>query len=238
MIDLSGSGNLEMTKQLSFDLTARPALGREDFYVSPSNAVAMAAIGDWRSWPNRKLVLKGPTGSGKTHLAHVWAEMSGARIISAVDLSEVSVGELAQAPLCIEDAEQAAGNEDAEAHMFHLHNLVLSEGHALLVTGADEPARWNLDLPDLRSRMEGTQLVALNPPDDELLGAVLGKLFADRQLSPNPDVVPYLVRHAPRSFAAAQAIVARLDDMALGSGKPMSRDLARRALAELDDPDQ
>ena len=68
-----------MTRQLKFDLTARPALGREDFYVSPANAVALSMIDAWRDWPNRKLVLKGAHGSGKTHLAHVWAEMSGAR---------------------------------------------------------------------------------------------------------------------------------------------------------------
>lgn len=230
-------GALRMTEQLKFDLTVRPALRREDFYVTPSNGVAVALIDGWREWPGGKLVLKGPKGSGKTHLAHVWAEASGARIVNAAELPDISVAELAQTPLCIEDAEAAAGNEDAEAHMFHLHNLVLSEGHALLVTAVQEPARWNLQLPDLKSRMEGTQLVALNPPDDELLSAVLGKLFADRQLSPNPDVVPYLVRHAPRSFAAAQAIVARLDDMALGTGKPMSRDMARRALAGLNDLD-
>ncbi|TNF20537.1 MAG: chromosomal replication initiator DnaA [Rhodobacteraceae bacterium] len=226
-----------MTEQLKFDLTTRPALRREDFYVSPSNAVAVSMIDGWRGWAGGKLVLKGPKGSGKTHLAHVWAEQSGARIVPAADLPGVSVAELAQAPLCIEDAEDAAGNADAEAHMFHLHNLVLSEGHALLVTATQEPALWKLDLPDLKSRMEGTQVIAMTPPDDELLGAVLGKLFADRQLSPNPDVVPYLVRHAPRSFAAAQAIVARLDDMALGTGKPMSREMARRALAGLSDLD-
>ncbi|WP_417526033.1 chromosomal replication initiator DnaA [Marinovum sp.] len=227
-----------MTRQLKFDLTTRPALGREDFYVSPANAVALAMLDSWRDWPNRKLVLKGARGSGKTHLAHVWAEMAGARIIRAVDLPEANVGELAQAPLCIEDAEGAAGNPDAEAHMFHLHNLVLAEGHALLLTTTLEPAHWALDLPDLKSRVQGTQVVSLNPPDDELLGAVLGKLFSDRQISPNPDVIPYLVRHAPRSFDAARRIVGTLDDMALGLGKPMSREMARRAVLSLRDFDE
>ncbi|MGY3438784.1 MULTISPECIES: chromosomal replication initiator DnaA [unclassified Marinovum] len=226
-----------MTKQLKFDLTEQPALGRDDFYISPSNALALSMIDGWRDWPGRKLVLKGPVGSGKTHLAHVWAEQSGARIVRAVDLPDAKVGELAQGSLCIEDAEEAAGNADAEAHMFHLHNLVLAEGHTLLITATDEPVRWGLELPDLKSRMQGTQVVAVNPPDDELLGAVLGKLFADRQLSPSPDVIPYLVRHAPRSFLAAQKIVAELDDVALNSGKPMSREMARRAVQALADLD-
>lgn len=227
-----------MTRQLKFDLTSRPALGREDFYVSPANAVALAMIDAWRDWPNRKLVLKGARGSGKTHLAHVWAEMAGARIVRAADLADVSVAELAQAPLCIEDAEEAAGDADAEAHMFHLHNLVLAEGHALLLTTTYEPAHWQLDLPDLKSRVQGTQVVSLDPPDDELLGAVLGKLFSDRQISPNPDVIPYLVRHAPRSFEAARRIVSALDDMALGTGKPMSREMARRAVQRLRDVEE
>lgn len=226
-----------MEEQLRFDLSARPALGREDFFVSPSNAMAMAMIDDWQNWPGRKLVLKGPTGSGKTHLAHVWAEMSGARIITAHDLPEASVGELAQAPLCVEDAHLAAGNADAEAHLFHLHNLVIAEGHALLLTATDEPSRWALDLPDLASRMQGTQVVALSAPDDDLLGALLNKLFADRQLNPNPDVIPYLVRHAPRSFDAAQQIVTFMDDMSMAARKPLSRDMARRAVATLQDMD-
>lgn len=226
-----------MEKQLRFDLSARPALGREDFFVSPSNAMAMAMIDDWQNWPGRKLVLKGPKGSGKTHLAHVWAEMSGARIIAAQDLPHASVGELAQAPLCVEDAQLAAGNEDAEAHLFHLHNLVIAEGHALLLTATGEPGRWGLDLPDLASRMQGTQVVTLSAPDDDLLGALLSKLFADRQLNPNPDVIPYLVRHAPRSFDTAQQIVTIMDDMSMAARKPLSRDMARRAVATLQDMD-
>lgn len=226
-----------MAEQLRFDLSARPALGREDFFVSPSNAMAMAMIDDWRNWPSSKLVIKGPTGSGKTHLAHVWAEMSGARIIAAQDLPEASVGDLAQGPLCVEDAHEAAGNEDAEAHLFHLHNLVIAEGHALLLTAVDEPARWGLHLPDLASRMQGTQVATLAAPDDDLLGALMSKLFADRQLSPNLDVIPYLVRHAPRSFIAAQQIVRLMDDMSMAARKPLSRDMARRAVAMLDDTD-
>lgn len=222
-----------MVEQLRFDLSVRPALGREDFFVSPANAMALALLDGWENWPGGKFLLIGPHGSGKTHLAHVWANETGAQIVDGTDLPEVNVGELAQGPLCIEDIQSIAGNEDAEAHLFHLHNLVLAEGHPLLLTATAEPALWNLELPDLKSRMQGTQAATLNPPDDDLLGAVLTKLFADRQLSPNLDVIPYLVRHAPRSFAAARRIVSDMDDTALAQRKPLSRDLARRILSTL-----
>lgn len=222
-----------MEQQLRFDLSVRPALGREDFFVSPANALALALLDGWREWPGGKFILIGAEGSGKTHLAHVWATETGARIVNATDLPEAKVGELAQGAICVEDAQSIAGNADAEAHLFHLHNLVLAEGHPLLVTATTEAAHWGLDLPDLASRMQGTQAARLDPPDDDLLGAVLTKLFADRQLYPNPDVIPYLVRHGPRSFADARAVVEWMDDHVLGTRKPLSRDLARRALEDL-----
>ncbi|MBC7131897.1 MAG: chromosomal replication initiator DnaA [Roseovarius sp.] len=217
-------------RQLSFDLPARPALGRDDFFVSPANAEAVALIEAWRDWPARKLLLAGPPGAGKTHLAHVWAGLSGARIVAAGTLAQADIPALAAGPVAIEDAQRIAGDRAAEEALFHLHNLVLAEGHALLVTARAAPVRWGLGLPDLASRMEGTLLARLAPPDDALLAALLAKLFADRQLSPSPDTVPYLVRRIERSFEAAHEVVAALDARALAEGRAITRALAAEML--------
>lgn len=215
-----------MPRQLSFDLPARTALGREDFFVSPANANAVAMVENWAGWPGRKLALIGPSGAGKTHLAHVWAKTANARIVSATSLTRLDIAELASGNIAVEDAPMIAGNPQAEVALFHLHNLALAEGHSILLSAHLPPVRWGLVLPDLKSRMDGTASVLIESPDDALLGAVLMKLFADRQLSPTPDTIPYLMRRMDRSFDTARRVVALLDEAALAQGREVNRKLA------------
>jgi chromosomal replication initiation ATPase DnaA len=212
-----------MATQLNFDLPARTALGREDFFVAPSNALAVALLDAWATWPNGKLVLTGPEGSGKTHLVHVWADRMGAQIIRAADLTEDMVPALASAPVAVEDIPQITQDPQAQTALFHLHNLALAEGNPILLTGRSDPNHWALTLPDLQSRLAGTQTATLNAPDDALLAAVLAKLFSDRQIVPKPDVIPFLVKRMERSFEAANRIVAHLDHAALTEKKDLSR---------------
>lgn len=219
-----------MPQQLPFDLPAHTALGRDHFLVAPSNALAMSLVEAWPNWPGGKLVITGPSGSGKTHLAHVWAARSGAQILTAQELGEDSVPTLAQAPVAVEDVHLIANDTAAQAALFHLHNLTLAEGHSLLFTGVSEPKHWGLSLPDLASRLQGTQSAALAEPDDQLLMAVLAKLFDDRQLAPSPDTLAYLIKHIERSFEAARAVVAQLDQASLAQKKPITRAFAAQVL--------
>lgn len=219
-----------MARQMSFHLPGRTALGREDFFVSPANAAAVAMIEGWQGWPARKLMLAGPQGAGKTHLAHVWAGLSGAAIVPAEALARADIPALAAAHVAVEDCDRIAGEPAAEAALFHLHNLALAEGRALLFTGRTGPAHWPLALPDLASRLQATPSVHIAPPDDALLAAVMMKLFADRQLAPSAATIPFLLRRIDRSFAAARDIVDRLDAAALERRQPITQALARRVL--------
>lgn len=223
-----------MAQQLPLDLPTRTALGRGDFFVSPSNAVALASLEGWQNWPNRKLILAGPNGAGKTHLAHVWAAMSGARIIQATDLPKADITDLALGNLVVEDARKIAGHRDMEEALFHTHNLLLAEGRHLLLTADQPPSRWALAIPDLQSRMDGTSVTKLDAPDDSLLAAMLAKLFADRQLTPSPDAVTYLLRNMERSAAEVARIVAEMDRRALADGRKITRNLALEVLQNPD----
>ncbi|MDA7965109.1 DnaA/Hda family protein [Ruegeria sp.] len=218
-----------MATQLSFDLPSKTARGREDFFVSPANALAVAMISA-TSWPGNKLVLSGPAGSGKTHLAHVWAAETGGRIVQAASLRHEDVPDLASSPVAVEDVPLIAADTEQQKTLFHLHNLVLAEGNALLMTGRAAPNLWHLPLADLQSRVEGAHHVALDSPDDALLCAVLAKLFTDRQLNPGPEVISYLVKHMDRSFETAAQVVDQLDTLALSEKRDITRALAVRVL--------
>jgi chromosomal replication initiation ATPase DnaA len=216
-----------VTRQLTFDLTHAEALTRDDFFVAPSNALALQTVEGWQDWPGGKLVLLGPEGSGKTHLAHVWATAAGAVILQAKALDDLDIASLTGARVAVEDAEQIGA---AEAQLFHLHNLLTTTGGALLLTADAPPRDWGLALPDLLSRLQAAPIARLDPPDEGLLSAVLIKLFADRQLAVAPNLIPYLVSRMPRSIGAARALVAALDAAALAEGRAVTRALAASVL--------
>ena len=218
-----------MIRQLAFALPNSEAMTREDFFVAPSNALALQTVEGWQDWPGRKLLLIGPEGAGKSHLAHVWAALSGAVIVAGHDLARTDVAALAGKPVAVEDADRIG---PAEAQLFHLHNLATS-GAALLLTARTPPRDWGLGLPDLISRMQATQIARLEAPDDALLSAVLVKLFADRQVAVPSNLIPYLISRMPRSIGAARALVADLDARALAAGRPITRALAGEVLGDL-----
>lgn len=219
-----------MAVQLGLDLPVRAAHGRDDFLVAPSNAMAVAMIENWRNWSGAKMVLSGPRGAGKTHLTHVWAQDAGAQIIAASALDSADVPALARGCVAVEDVDRIADMAQAQTALFHLHNMVLAEGHALLLTGTGAVAHWGLTLPDLKSRLQGALEVSLEAPDDALLSAVLVKLFADRQLVPPPDLLSYLLTRMDRSFAQAARVVEALDREGLARKRPLTRALAATVL--------
>ena len=219
-----------MVTQLTFDLPAAQAFARADFFVSAATAQVLTVLDGWRDWPDGKMLLVGPEGAGKTHLAHIWADMAGAVTLRGADLATANLPELAQVgAVCVEDAEAVAGNPLGQTALFHLHNLLVPSGR-LLITAATPPRDWGLTLPDLHSRLQATALTTLAAPDDALLAAVLIKLFADRQITVPPNLIPYLVSRMERSIGTARLLVAQLDAAALTMGRPVTRALAAQIL--------
>lgn len=220
-------------RQMVFDLPARPALGRDDFFVSPANRLALAQVDAWPAWPDRRLAVSGPGGSGKTHLVHVWAARAGARILPAAALRSLDLARLpARVALAIEDVDRPGDGSRAEVEeaLFHLMNHLVAGGGSLMLTGRTPPAQWRVDLPDLASRLNAAQVARLDPPDDALLSAVLIKLFSDRQIDVGPDLIAYLLTRMERSFEAAENLVARLDRAGLARHRPITLRLAAEVL--------
>jgi chromosomal replication initiation ATPase DnaA len=218
-----------MSRQLTFDLPATVRLAAEDFFVSNANEQAYSMICAPDAWPDGKLALVGPAGSGKTHLARVFAAAMGARVIKASGIA--SDAPMPDTPLVVEDGDGIAPS--AYEWLFHAHNHLRANTMPLLLTGRTPPARWGITLPDLASRLSAATTITIDNPDDPLLMAVLLKHFSDRQLAPTPDAITYLQRHLPRSFEAIRHAVDVLDREALTQSKPLSRPFVRAVLDSL-----
>ena len=217
-------------QQLVFDLPHRQAFAAEDFLVSASNDAAVAVIDTWPNWAARAIVVTGPQGAGKSHLAAVWCQASGAETLKASDLSEAAPAVLeARHALVIEDLDRGVSNETV---FFHLLNLAREKGFSILVTSRVAPGEiQGLKLPDLRSRLRALPMVKIEEPDDGLLRGVLVKLFSDRQLAVEPHVVSYLALHMTRSMEMATRVVAVADRLSLAMQRRVTRAVAAEALA-------
>jgi chromosomal replication initiation ATPase DnaA len=223
-------GPIGEPRQLALALDHAESLAREDFLVGPSNATALALVERWPDWPSRTIVLRGPEGSGKSHLAAIWARASGARMLSPRSLEGADVPiALATGALVLENL--AEGRFD-EAALFHLLNLAREERAYVLITARSAPSTWRIAVPDLASRLRALPVVALTAPDDALLRAVIVKLFADRQLAVDESLVAYLATRIERTFAAARAAVDALDREALRLKRPVTRALAAELFRE------
>ena len=218
-------------EQLPLALPVDDRMRAEDFLTAPCNRLAREVVEGWPAGADPVLVLTGPAACGKTHLARIWRERVGARWVTpAVAATEPPAGLLDAGPWVVDDAERLGD----EALLFHLVNVARARGQGLIVVTRFEVSIWRPALADLRSRLLAAPTVAIAAPDDELLGAVLVKQFADRQLRVPPAVVHYLTARMERSFAACRRIADLVDHHALASGRPITTALAREVLARLD----
>ena len=221
--------------QIPLGFTHRPATTRDDLIVSDPVSVAVGLIDRWPEWPSPVVILVGPTGAGKSHLADIWRERSQAAALSPGTHDEAAAVEAAAAgPVLVEDAERSGYGERT---LFHLINTVRQHGTSLLMTTRMWPSAWAVSLPDLRSRLKSATVVEIGEPDDEMLAQVIVKLFADRQIAVDERTVSFLVTRMERSLDAAQQAVARMDELALSRRGPITRALAGEVLKELEGRD-
>ena len=213
-----------MSEQLRLAFEHHPATGPEAFMPAPGNREALAWLARWPDWPAPALVLHGPQGCGKSHLARIWATRTGARWLDGRALTDAEPSEHWTAVL--DDADPVAD----EGALLSIYNRLQERRGHLLITACRPVGAWTLRLPDLASRLRAAPAAAIGAPDDALLGAVLLKLFADRQLVVSEAVVEYLVRHMERSFDAARRVVADLDGASLRQQRPITVALARALL--------
>ncbi|NTJ41783.1 hypothetical protein G6L28_04100 [Agrobacterium larrymoorei] len=216
-------------EQLPLAFSHRSATGREDLLVTAPLAAAVRIVDEWPRWPSPVVILAGPPGSGKSHLAAIWKNTSGAaEIVPELGADAARVAE--KGPVLFEDADRRGFND---TELFHVINSVRENGTSLLITTRQWPATWPVALPDLRSRLKAATVVEIGEPDEDLLAQVLMKLFADRQLYMDDKLVSYIVARMERSLDTAQMIVERLDSLAMARKTRIGRALAAEVLTEM-----
>lgn len=210
-------------QQLRLHLRQETPQRASDFVVGPSNEDAAATLAAWPEAPGALLAVCGPPGCGKSHLASIWLERVEGIALHGAEAALIQPIELEGRPVLLDRAQDA----DDES-LFHLINLTQSGGGALLLVSREAPAAWETALPDLRSRLNAIRTVAIEAPDDRVLGAILKRAFASRNITPGEEVIDYLARRIDRSAEAVEAVVDRLDAL----HRPVTRVLAKQVLEQ------
>ncbi len=235
--------NTNLTGQLPLEFTPEPYLGKEDFMIAACNHEAFALVDSWPNWPFFAICIYGPEGCGKTHLATMFAHNVAnltrwpykVPVVRAKDIRFETLQLFDECRCLI--VEELSENVDNEA-LFHLYNHYRNEGGYILFTAAQAPARTRFTLPDLQSRMNIVPSVAISEPDDEMLSALILKLFTDRQIIIAPEIINYILLNMQRSFAYARNLVAEIDNISLARKRAVSLSIVKEAFSVLNDNHQ
>lgn len=219
--------------QLVFDLPQQESWDEADFFITSRNEQALRLVTAWPDWPSHAAIIFGPPRSGKTYLAKIWQNRTGARFLEPSEIAH-HTWVAPYAPLILEGADKALFSETS---LFHHLNLAREHGSFLLLTLEAPPGQWDLTLPDLRSRIRSYPAVEIKSPDEEHLASLLLKHFSDRQIEIAPDVIAYLAARMERSMEAAQRLTAHIDKLALSEHRRVTRAFAAKVFKELDSTD-
>lgn len=214
-------------RQLPLDLHLEPSHAEDDFLVGEGNSLAHSRITAWPHWPDAVTLIIGPAASGKSHLARIFADRSGARFVTPETISEIA-GENGKGPLAIEDVDRAGYDEPS---LFHLLNQAMRGDRTLLLTAREEVAQWPLATDDVRSRVRRAPMFRLEVSDDIELSHMFAKLFGDRQIKVDPRIIHYLVARMERSPEEVGVLADLMDRLALARGTAITRSIATEALA-------
>ncbi len=179
----------------------------DEFILSDANAAVTRHLEHWALWPVPVTILTGPRKSGRSLLGRLFARKTGGRLL--------------------DDAWRAD-----EETLFHAWNAAMETHRPLLIVADAAPPEWTVALPDLASRFTATPRVAILPPDDMLLRALLERGLTRRGLPVPPTLVTWLAARIERSYVGIVSAIDALDRASLSRQHRLTVPLARDALAQ------
>jgi hypothetical protein len=192
-------------RQIALPLGELRSGAADSLIITPANAAIFGQLGLAGDWPGRTAILIGPARSGKSLLARHFVHQQKGQVI---------------------DNAEIAGDEK----LFNAWNRAQAGGEPLLLLSRIEPAKWQIKLPDLRSRLANANLLMLPPPDDEMLEHLLFKQLRARGTSVTPEVLSYIVKRIARSYAAVEEFAERANDKALAENSAITLALVKNLL--------
>lgn len=201
-----------MSEQLPLNLAPEPKYIFENFVVGKSNRDAYTAVSAYPNWPAPVLILYGPTGCGKTHLGQAWLNL----FKNVVFIDNASSSD--------------------ELDLFSAINKALNgECAGTLLSDSRHPENWNVSLPDLRSRLDYIPKFSIERPSDDVLGAVIRKLFEDKGRSIKADIVAYILTHYDRSVPLISKLVQDIETQASAQKRDVTRNFVATILKRAGD---
>ena len=214
---------MKNSKQLYFDMPDKTALGIEDYIITESNSFAFDLISRMIKGEINQGVISGPSFSGKTHLSKILIKNIGGNESLYIDRDYKKIIEKVGSSnlIVIENIDKVL-EDKSEEDLFHIINFTKENDKKLLMTSCKSISNIEFKLEDLKSRLNATLEAKIMQPDDELMKLVLIKIFNDKQLLINPNVIDFLRSRLERSYKSINDFIEKIDKFSLEKGKKIT----------------
>ena len=205
--------------QLLLNFNFKKSFNDHDYYVSDSNYFAFNIVDKWPKWEKKILNISGEKFSGKTHLANIFKLKSSALFLNETEINNEIFKKIKLYESIIIDE---FSNTVDENLIYSIFNLVDQDSKYLLINSETPLSKINFKLPDLVSRSKNSLQARINPPDDELIFAIILKNFSDRQIKLEKQIIEFIVNRVERSYSKISEFIYKVDELSLKKKKPIN----------------
>ena len=223
---------MKNSKQLYFEMPNKKALGIEDYIITDSNNFAFDLIVKMVKGEINFGLISGPPYSGKTHLSKILIKNARNYKILYFDGDYQNIlDRFEDSDFFILENIDKAKHDKFEHELFHIINLAKENNKKLLMTSRKRISEIDLNLEDLKSRLNSILEAKIKEPDDQLMELLLIKIFNDKQLKIKPNIIDFLVSRLERSYESINLFIEKIDKFSLEKGKkitiPLINDLLK-----------
>jgi chromosomal replication initiation ATPase DnaA len=201
----------------------------KDFVVSEENFDAISQLAKWPNWSDNGMIIHGASGTGKTHLAALWAQTANAVYIIKENLSHPRDLFGAECNFVIDNFEDFLNLKKSD-WMFHFFNIAKEKNRFFLILSRLHPSFLNIELRDLESRLLSLPIVGIDTPRDDLLLKISQKIAHDLEIVVADDVMMYILNIIDRKTSSIIDVLKTLDKLSLQQKKPISLSFVKNYL--------